>query len=91
MDFSKLKKRTLFTDYIAAEEICACAVNDGISPVNVGAYLYRAGIIQGRREINDRMDKMGVTLTRVCAENKALRQKLAETQKADVKKMEERG
>ena len=77
MEFDKLKKRTLLSDYVSAQEVVAYAMEGGMPPIEAAAVAYRAGVIAGKKEAKERCVRMGKSLARANDQIFALRQRLA--------------
>lgn len=76
MDYSNIKRQTLMSDYFTAKEIFGEAAQDGQETETCLAYIYRAGIIAGKREARHSRDRLGSKLTEAHKEIKALREQV---------------
>lgn len=85
MDYYALKRQTLYSDYVEAQDLFNCAMNEGASKDEAHAYLYRAGIVAGRNEAQHARKRMGQALTKAHDEIKRLRATLDAALKQGVK------
>lgn len=76
MDYSNVKRQTLMSDYITARGIYDAAMQDNNDDGTCMAYIYRAGIIAGKREARSRNNRLGSKLTEAHKEIKALREQV---------------
>lgn len=76
MDYTNIKRQTLMSDYCTAKEILSEASQDRQDTDTCLAYIYRAGVIAGKRESRNRNDKLGIKLAEAHKEIKTLREQV---------------